>query len=59
MSAASGALAAGLGALTESMRATCNDPADAIRLRYALARLSQLAPIRRNFATERHSEDRG
>ena len=37
MSAASDALAAGLGALTESVRAACNDPADAIRMLYGLA----------------------
>ena len=41
MSAASDALAAGLGALTESVCATYNDPADAIRLLYALASLAR------------------
>ena len=35
MSAASDAVAAGPGALTESVRAACNDPADAIRMLYA------------------------
>ncbi|MBV9776717.1 MAG: hypothetical protein JO143_06680 [Acetobacteraceae bacterium] len=37
MSAASDVLAAGLNALTESVRAACNDPAEAIRLLYGLA----------------------
>ena len=40
MSAASDARAAGLGALTEPVRATCDDPADAIRLPYALGSLA-------------------
>ena len=41
MSAASDNLAAGLNALTEPVRATCNDPADAIRMLHALASLAR------------------
>ena len=41
VSAASDALAAGLGALAEPVRATCDDPADAIRPLCALASLAR------------------
>ena len=46
VSAPSGTLAAGLGALTESVCTTCNDPADAIRPLCALASLADLRATR-------------